>query len=269
MAVMTELSLVGLIALIGAGDAGTTAERMKALQMTVRDQPVTPLPDPVLRYSDPTRDTNGTVWAWGRPGRPVALLTLTDEPLPAQLGPPGGRLWYYEFVALSNARIKVSGGEDWTWQPQGGAPRMSPLPDTTAPAETERLRGRQMRLLAKRFSANESYQGETYELRLLETPIHRYADPQNKLVDGAIFAFAHGTNPEVVLLLEAQETPSGLQWRYGFARMGAATLSVSLNEREVFSEKPFHAANTNTTAPYNAFREIESASSSTRNLTPR
>jgi hypothetical protein len=101
----------------------------------------------------------------------------------------------------------------------------------------ERLQ--QMKDLAKQLTA--SYGGgpdqKGLELRLLPEPMHRYADAGSGLLDGAIFVFAHGSNPEIVLLVEARgQGKSGAKWHYGFARLSAAGLSVSLAGRDVWTQ---------------------------------
>ena len=52
-----------------------------------------------------------------------------------------------------------------------------------------------------------------WELRLMPTPLLRYSSATNKIIDGALFAFAQGTNPEALVLVEAVETVNGRAWR--------------------------------------------------------
>ena len=56
-------------------------------------------------------------------------------------------------------------------------------------------------------------------------------------MDGAIFAFARATDPDVLLLLEARARKAGedLQWHYALARMHCGALAMSYQEREVWS----------------------------------
>ena len=62
-----------------------------------------------------------------------------------------------------------------------------------------------MRSLADGFRASDDFGGKGWsELRLLPTPIARYGEPGTKLLDGALFAFVLGTDPEVFLFLEAR-----------------------------------------------------------------
>ena len=54
-----------------------------------------------------------------------------------------------------------------------------------------------------------------------------------------IFAIANGTNPEVLLLLEAQRetATSAASWTYGFAQMTGGEVHASLDDREVWSQR--------------------------------
>jgi hypothetical protein len=51
--------------------------------------------------------------------------------------------------------------------------------------------------------------------------------------DGAMFLFAYGTNPEIVMQVEAVDEPPG--WRVAFARLSAAEL-VLMHDRTALWE---------------------------------
>jgi hypothetical protein len=97
----------------------------------------------------------------------------------------------------------------------------------------------QMKQIARRFEAHEDggpARGRL-QLRLMPRPVHRYADPESGLPDGAIFAFAFGTNPDLLLVLEpSQQSDPAPGWRYGLARLGGGATSVSLDGHEVWTE---------------------------------
>jgi hypothetical protein len=99
-----------------------------------------------------------------------------------------------------------------------------------------------MKELARRFAVSATYrEGLTEQLRLMVRPLHRYADREDDLADGAIHAFASGTNPEALLLLEARSDASvrgdargRTVWHFGFARMGAGACQAKLDDRVVW-----------------------------------
>jgi hypothetical protein len=96
-----------------------------------------------------------------------------------------------------------------------------------------------MKTIAERFNAAVD-QDEKFEsseqLRLLTSPIYRYAASEQGILDGAMFAFVQGTNPEVLLLIEAVAADSSAgTWRYGFARMSCFYLRVRQGDQVVWT----------------------------------
>jgi hypothetical protein len=188
--------------------------------------------NPLLRYSDPTRTEfgatallDGGVWRLGEKGRPQALVTLEiygkgDE----------DAVLAYEFLALSSKKLSLvhSQNKAVSWTSTGKPLTISSLPDAPKPASTATARLAQMRKLARRFKVTETVKAETVECRLLSQPIDRYQDGVDT-VDGGIFAYANGTNPEVGVLLEC--TSDG--WRYAVARLSSAELRVELDGHEI------------------------------------
>jgi hypothetical protein len=201
--------------------------------------PVGRFAQPVYRFQDPARRfSDGTVWAWGRDGRPVAFLTVAANER------RGVRRWVCELTALSDERVSASVVDEAEWKPPAGSGiDRQAVPEAAAPAADESGRLRQMKELARRLEGFEFYaaEGETqpqrYELRLLPLPIVRYADPDARLVDGAIFFFVYGNNPEIVLLIEARGASAAkAQWSYGFSRIAGAELRVMRGDQEIWSE---------------------------------
>ena len=92
-----------------------------------------------------------------------------------------------------------------------------------------------MRQLMRRFVAKERYNNEWIECRLIAQPIDRYASEADKIVDGAIFAFANGTNPELGIVLETD----GTRWRYGVLRLSSAESIITLDGEKVAAYEGF------------------------------
>lgn len=209
-------------------------------------------PEPLLRWNDSTREfSDASLWAWGGPGRPAALLALELYPH-SERGPDFIPSWGFELISLSTGPLEVNGGSanirdaakadlvpagDIEWAPLKPGVTFQDIPDAPLPAATPTVRAAQMRDLVKRFSVKENTGREVVPLRLMPHPIDRYADPAAKLVDGSIFAFANGTNPEAIILIEAQgPSPEKAQWRFAATRVTAAAYEVKLDRREVWSE---------------------------------
>jgi len=96
----------------------------------------------------------------------------------------------------------------------------------------------QMRSLAREFTAHSiDYQMERWELRLLGQPLYRYEKPEGDVVDGALFAFvtSAGTDPEVIVALEAHRNGDTLAWHYRAIRFSDSNLYVQHLGKEVWS----------------------------------
>lgn len=96
----------------------------------------------------------------------------------------------------------------------------------------------QLRSIARRFTAHSvSLRGDRWDLRLLPQPAYRYQSDNAELIDGAVFIFASsaGTDPEVILLVEAAKTGGEAQWQYAAARFSDANLYVEYDGEQVWS----------------------------------
>jgi len=213
---------------------GEMQRRARAIKATVVEQgqqvPVDVVPEALWRYTQPGQQ-EGSLWACGRTGRPVALVGMEFYP------PEDGGAWgSYEFVSLSSGPVTAAGEGDWKWSPKEPGAEFKPLPDGPAPAEDVAGRLGQMKELLRRFTATRKPLLLGKELVLLEAPVHRYADAERGLLDGAVFVFASGTDPEVILLLELRraDKASPPQWQYTLARMSAAECWVNLDGTKVW-----------------------------------
>jgi hypothetical protein len=189
---------------------------------------------PLLRYSDPTRDIGETannvlldagVWRLGTEGRPTALVTIEVYQSPGKSRTVG-----LEFLSLSELRFSMKHKtENIRWNPASSALDLKELPDAPKPADSAAARLVQMRRLSRRFEAKERYRNASIECRLLTQPIDRYQSEAENIVDGAIFAYANGTNPELAVVLETD----GKHWRYGVLRLSSAESSVTFDGQQV------------------------------------
>ncbi len=82
-----------------------------------------------------------------------------------------------------------------------------------------------------------------WELRLLPTPLYRYPAAKTGVVDGALFALISnaGTDPEVLLILEAREEGGKLRWEYACGRFSDWELHVQRKGTEVYASVPSDA----------------------------
>lgn len=193
--------------------------------------------EPVFEWSNPVREgvQQGVVFVWLRDGRPAAMGCFFSE----HEGRHKGRKVMHEFHALDSEKLVVTRpkGALNEWKPEAGLARKE-LTDAPAPADTAPARLLQMRKLAGEFSGHEvDGDNKKLELRLLPTPLYRYAPAKTGVIDGALFAFVStaGTDPEVLLLVEAKETDGKLKWEYALGRYSDRSLYVQRKEKEVWT----------------------------------
>ena len=233
----------------GPQSADSQAARLSAMRsladnVTVEESAGVPveeverLPEPVYRFNDPARQySDGTVWAWGRSGRPIAVLTLSRDRSPDE-----GLRWIAELTSLAPGPLSATVAGIGTWQPSVAGVITRKFPNAPLPAEEPAKRLRQMKELTRQITAYEYFKPpnhatrERYELRTLPQQVHRYADADDGLIDGGMFLISYGLNPELILLVEARrEGSSEPAWYYSLARIAIAELHVDFKSKPLWS----------------------------------
>jgi hypothetical protein len=129
------------------------------------------------------------------------------------------------------------------WKPRKSGAEFVKLPGAETPADRPVERARQLKAIASRFSATllgwNPDNSDREELRMLDRPLHRYTGlPKNRphgVIDGAIFAFVQGTDPEVLLIVEALENDKGERsWQYAAVRATSGELNAKLDDTVVW-----------------------------------
>jgi hypothetical protein len=197
-------------------------------------------PEVVLRWQNPIRvQTGAAVFAiWPHNGRPEAMASVFVW---------NGDLCH-EFGSLTRGEKLIarhSSGERLLREP---GVEFKLVPDSDRPADMPAARLRQMRAIAERFTArlvDQTRNNENQEvLRLLAKPLYRYeiktpgAGPL-RLFDGGVFAYVMGTDPEVVLLLEAVGPENEAVWQYAFAIATTHAVEARLGDEVVWSRRGF------------------------------
>jgi hypothetical protein len=216
-------------------------QQLKNLKRSAAQHVVFPADDPkrpfkfradaLLRFSNPTTGCkDGAIYLWVDRGRPQAILkpyTYDNE------------RFHHEWQSLSEGAIVAERDGKSVWNPTDPGVTFRELGGAPGPAESATGRLGQMKALAGKFSA--TYVDRTQnitalDLRLLIQPVFRFETGDDQRgADGAVFAFANGTNPLGFLLLESRLIGESRKWHYAFARMASGAVAARYNEKEIFS----------------------------------
>jgi hypothetical protein len=246
------LSLCLAPALAGAADEPSTAaqgrERLLALHAgdaasyaifrdPARSERLELRREPIYRWSNPTRvgGQEGDVFVWTYKGRPDVVASIFSHPH----GPDRAqRCVCHELHSLSEAVLVVERDSPNRWEPRAAGVAMKSVPGAPVPAGSAAQREVQLRALARDFSGRSlSDQGQEWDLRPIPRPLLRYESSDLGVVDGALLVLRStaGTDPEIVLLLEARTSPDGPRWEYGAARFSDMSLWLKYKGQEVWS----------------------------------
>jgi hypothetical protein len=221
---------VGINALVILAACASASAQEKAKDVTLREQwqktyqtiaesismrhgemPLTLLDQPLLFYTNPVRtnDQHGAIFLWTSDSRPAVIASIWSA---TNRNNPDSRIVTHEWHSLlaeSHVTATRDGKRVWTlnepgvvWETPTGAP---------APAGQRAARLLQMRSLARRFSVGIQVEGES-DLRLMVQPLYRYPETTTGALDGAIFAFAMTTDPELLVLLEDRDISGQPCW---------------------------------------------------------
>jgi hypothetical protein len=215
---------------------GVYGEIARSIEMQ-RGEAVLTLEDkPLLFYTNPVRatDQHGTMFLWTQAGRPAVIGSVWSA---LNRTNPSLRNITHEWHSLveePDVQAVRGGRTEWTsgepglaWQALAAAP---------APASSRPARLVQMREIARGLTASITAE-EVGELRLMPQPLYRYPEKTPQAIDGALFVYALATDPELILLVEANKSsPLGtLVYRIAFARFGNLAMAVKDGERTLWS----------------------------------
>jgi len=188
----------------------------------------------VLQWSWPRNGfTDGHTYVWVSNGRPQVIGGAFLIPAEKQA--------YYEFVSVADAALTCQRNGETVWTPPAVELPWWEIPDAPRLAETPRAKAGQMRAIARQFRGvarmgPPRYEpGARWELGLLTSPIYRYSGAGRDVLEGAIFVWAMGTDPQLLLLLEAQQREGATHWRAAFTRLSGFELAASFGEKEIWT----------------------------------
>ncbi len=233
---------------------------------------------PILRWSQPVRGgDDGATFVWLDRGCPVVIAAIFAYPNEDKT-----RTVVHEMHSIAPGAMDATYRERVRWQPTTSGIVMKDVPDAISPAEKAPARLAQMRNMLRQFSARSIDQSDKpWELRLMSQPLVRY-EPVDRtdLIDGAVFAFAQGTDPEILVVFEAQrnsdkqnndkQNNDKIVWKYGCGRFSDYRLEMKHLEQIVWNVPANDFSNQNGVyfAPSVEVRQAPSGATELKDRTP-
>lgn len=208
-----------------------------------------------------------TQWSFRLPKEPSRELALNKTPILRWTNPAVGRVygnvyvvvsdncpqaivcpykWFVpwtsldmECVSLTSAAIEGTREGKMVWSTEKPGVEWKPVPGHPAAGKSSLERQRQMKKLAEEFTAELldmriNQKGEDQQLRQMTQPVYRYESIKHHVIEGGVFAYVMGTDPELFLLLEVIDEEKSSSWRYGLARMNTDRLAVKFQGNEIW-----------------------------------
>jgi hypothetical protein len=225
----------------GSGDDVTAAEaaRLRALldksaafvELFPDAATATPMEAiPVHRWTNNERDPHGQglFIIWTHRGRAEAAASIY----------PWNKNLIHDLESLSRGTLVCRRDGAAVWQPERGL-TFNVVPNAEAPAEAPAVRLRQMKAVADQFAVTMTgWRGDNADrevLRRLPKEFFRYKPEQSELIDGAVFAFVKGTDPEALLIVEAVKVKDAARFEYAFVRATSGGLEARHKDRVVWT----------------------------------
>ncbi len=165
---------------------------------------------------------HGRVYLWSDQGRPSVLCSIVSS---NDREMPQTRRVTFEFHSLSQHVVSAARDGKVFWRCAEPGLKWIDGIDESLPSNNRTTRLAQMKSISRRFSA----EGPANVFRLMPTPIYRYPSETLDVTDGAIFTFSLGTDPCVLLLVEARSNA----WHLAFARSNVRELKIKTGEELV------------------------------------
>jgi hypothetical protein len=206
----------------------------ESIQMRRGEKPLSLHKSPLLFYTNPVRqnDQHGSIFLWTDEGRPAVFgsiwsgVTRLDQP---------NRNVTHEWHSLMADEVQAVRGNAILWVSGEPGIAWQTLADLPTLATTRSGRLVQMRGIARRVTAGITEDGKETELRLMSQPLYRYPETASGAFDGALFVYSLATDPELILLVEAQSNAGEPAYRLALARFGNLAMDVRDGQRIIWS----------------------------------
>jgi len=223
------------------------------IEFRLGDDPLTA--HSVLTTTNPSRGagSDGTMMLWLDQGRPIVAVSVYN--------------WEGKILHEIDSLARVAGvtgtshkGELWKSSSPGVI--FKPLAELSIANETAANRRLlQMKEFVKQFQVTmlgfNDQNSDREHLRMLATPVYRYLlddkrTRYHEVVDGAVFGFVQGSDPEALLVIEGIRNEQMVEWEYAIIRATAGALEAKREAMIVFSAEKF-PVNTDPSKPHFTF----------------
>jgi len=198
------------------------------------DRPLKKLERPVFLWNQVVRQGQiGSAFLWVQEdGRPAVLGGIFAW----HLGTPN---WFvmHEFHSLAEQPLKMSFRGKTLWTPQQAGVTWRPIEGVMRVAKSPTLQKSQIRRIARLFKARTVTGDDAqWDLRLLPRALYEYScGDKDEPRCGAVFVMCQGTDPELVLMVEARPVGAGLQWQYACGTFTDFELHLEYQGEEIWN----------------------------------
>lgn len=226
--------------LLGACDRGMaqpdayTAEKLQpyfqrvaeSYEITVEKKELKLRKQPLMNWKNPVRtQSQGALYVWDLDGRPQVLGSVFTFEYNDRVR------CRHELISLAEKPLTANLDGMVVWSPKRGGPEWTKFDSELVPAPSPSRRLFQMRSIARQFIGKlVARDGQVSALTLIPQPLLRYASATDGVIDGGVFSLALGTDPEILLVIEAKKSKGG-KVAFHYAPMRANYLELSLEHR--------------------------------------
>ncbi len=180
-------------------------ETAENYEISVGGQQLTLKKQPLMNWKNPVRtQSRGALYVWELKGRPQVLGSIFTFEYNDVVR------CRHELISLADQPLTAKLDADVVWSPNRAGAEWTPCEGDLLPAQAAARRLFQMRSIARRFTGKlETPDGQTSTLTLIPQPLLRYQSADDGIMDGAVFSLAQGTDPEILLAIEARRTKQG------------------------------------------------------------
>lgn len=201
---------------------------------------------PLMNWLNNERQQDrGALYVWEREGQPLVLASIFSYEYNSTV------YCRHEMISLAEGPLLAKIDSQLAWSPRKTAMDWRTLDSSISPANTANRRLIEMRSIAKQFSGQLLIPGkQPSKLVLIPQPLHRYQAPTRGVMEGAIFSLAVGTDPEILLVIEAIGSEGKSSYRYAPLRSHYHELQLE-RDGEVVWKAPMEIALESTVAGEN------------------